>query len=391
MYAAVLVQRLGHLISFHFDAYPIFPEFSSGSREGIWWLRQSTSDGYVVISNFAARMVKGRLIFTADEGRYATELALAPHQTQRISIRDAVQRAGFKGIQGGIRVEAEADVASVYVAEVLFDESAGFSAIMKVFERDRNLLQQSYTLRAPLIGLATPDPMLAYPTGTILHPNILVRNAADTPVNAAVTVKWRSPKTVGRFPLKLVPLAPEETRLLDLTTLQKDGLPADANWANVAITYSGRPGDLVAIANSYDTTTRYGIQSPFTDSLSFMWKGGMWHVDPQHNTLITTGNAGKKDATVALTLFYGENGIYELPEKTLAPGEQMEVGSLIRNQIPDKKGRVLPPDAMEGSYEIKDLKDTQIGYLYEGKVITDKTFGHATYGCAECCMYGGVG
>jgi hypothetical protein len=181
--------------------------------------------------------------------------------------------------------------------------------------------------------------------------------------------------------------------VLDLTLLQKDRLPVDANWAKVEITYTGRPGDIVAIANSYDATTRYGIQSPFTDSLSFMWKGGMWHVDAQHNTLITTGNAGTKDASVAVTLFYGDKGIYELPEKTLAPGEQtwLEVGNLIRNQIPDKKGRLLPPGTMEGSYEIKDINDKQIGYLYEGKVITDKTFGHATYGCASCCNYGGVG
>ena len=97
-------------------------------------------------------------------------------------------------------------------------------------------------------------------------------------------VNWRSSKSVGRFPLRLAPLAPEETRVLDLTLLQKDRLPVDANWAKVEITYTGRPGDIVAIANSYDATTRYGIQSPFTDSLSFMWKGGMWHVDAQHNT-----------------------------------------------------------------------------------------------------------
>jgi hypothetical protein len=40
---------------------------------------------------------------------------------------------------------------------------------------------------------------------------------------------------------------------------------------------------------------------------------------------------------------------------------------------------------MEGSYEIRDDSDRNIGYLYEGKVITDKTFGHATYGCGDCC------
>jgi hypothetical protein len=84
--------------------------------------------------------------------------------------------------------------------------------------------------------------------------------------------------------------------------------------------------------------------------------------------------------------------VYELPTTVLVPGKQIwvDVGKLIRDQVPDRKGQLLPPGVM-GSYEIKDLKNHQVGYLYEGKVITDKTFGHATYGCALCCEYGGVG
>lgn len=161
------------------------------------------------------------------------------------------------------------------------------------------------------------------------------------------------------------------------------------------LTYSGKIGDLVPLAASYDETTRYGVQSPFSDSISFLWKGGMWHVDGQHNTLITTGNSIENDkpAEVAIKLFCGTSGVYELPATVLAPGKQtwVDVGRLIHDQVPDRKGQLLPPGVMEGSYEIKDIKNHQVGYLYEGKLITDKTFGHATYGCALCCEYGGVG
>ena len=98
---------------------------------------------------------------------------------------------------------------------------------------------------------------------------------------------------------------------------------------------------------------------------------------------------GTKDARVSIKLFYGDDGLYEVPERSLKPGEQIwpNVGDLIRNQVPDKKGRVIPPDTMAGSYQIEDLNDSNIGYLYEGKLVTDKTFGHATYGCAPCCGY----
>ena len=42
---------------------------------------------------------------------------------------------------------------------------------------------------------------------------------------------------------------------------------------------------------------------------------------------------------------------------------------------------------MEGTYRVRDLTDIGRGNLYEGKVIVEKNYGHAAYGCAECCGY----
>ena len=74
----------------------------------------------------------------------------------------------------------------------------------------------------------------------------------------------------------------------------------------------------------------------------------------------------------------------------LSPGQQMwlDVGQLIRGQIPDSDGHVLPPDAMNGSYELRDLDHATVGQLYEGKLVIDKTYGHASYGCSNCCGMG---
>ena len=65
----------------------------------------------------------------------------------------------------------------------------------------------------------------------------------------------------------------------------------------------------------------------------------------------------------------------------------VDVGKLIRQRTPDKNGSVLPPDLTMGAYEIDDLTDRGVGNLFEGKVIVDKTYGHAAYGCAQCCGY----
>lgn len=386
-----MVQRLGHAITFHFDAFPLLPNFSSGSRDSIWWLPQPTSDGFLVISNFGSDPVQARQTFTGDKARYSTDLTLAPHETRRIRIRETVQRAGFASAQGGMKLAFKSGAGSVYVAQVLFDETTDFSALMKLFERDLADKVDTITIRAPLVGLATPDPMLGYPQGTVLYPSIFVRNVTDTAITPTMLISWKSAGSTGQTPLDLGKVAAEETRRVDLTALQ--GVPSDANWANVEITYSGRLGDLIAVAASYDDSKRYGLQSPFSSSITYMWKGGMWHVDPTHDTLITTGNAGQKNARVAISLFYGDSGVYQLPERVLVPGQQtwVDVGNLIHNQVADKNGQLMPPGAMEGSYEIKDLDARGAGYLYEGKTITDKTFGHATYGCAECCMQSGPG
>src|SRR6202011_4458356 len=75
--------------------------------------------------------------------------------------------------------------------------------------------------------------------------------------------------------------------------------------------------------------------------------------------------------------------------QTLQPDEQMwiDVGKLIREHVPEKNGTPLPPDLASGSYEFRDLTNTGVGTLFEGKVIYDKTYGHVAYGCAQCCGF----
>jgi hypothetical protein len=67
----------------------------------------------------------------------------------------------------------------------------------------------------------------------------------------------------------------------------------------------------------------------------------------------------------------------------------IDIGELIRDQVPDKNGNILPATVASGAYSLKVISSPLHVALYEGKVITDKTYGHATYGCMICCGYGG--
>ncbi len=115
----------------------------------------------------------------------------------------------------------------------------------------------------------------------------------------------------------------------------------------------------------------------------------MWQYDSYHHSIISAGNGGTKPTQPAFTIFYNQGTQrYDL-EQTLQPDGQMwiDVGQLIREHVPDKNGKLLPPDLTYGSYEFRDLTNTGIGSLFEGKVIYDKTYGHVAYGCAECCGF----
>jgi hypothetical protein len=399
LYAALMLRTLGHPIAFHVDATGEIQNYETASREGIWWLPNDFTSDYLVLNNQSANAMQLVLsLFDATGKEFKQTMALGPRQTARYSVRALVRSGGLVGACGGIRVSAVAHAGSLDSLHFLFDPQVGFSALMKMFDHDPNTILSErdnaktgvWTLRAPMLALIQPDPTLAFPDGTTLQPQLFIRNTTSKPLTAALRFNWRGDGVTGKSQGPALQLMPYETRRIDVAALQ-DGktLPKDAHWTSVILTTNGQPDEIMAVAASYDATLLRGAQTPFSDQLAFAWEGGMWEYDTQHNSLMTAGNGGTKPTRAALALFYN-HGIerYDL-EQTLQPDEQMwiDVGKLIREHVPDKNGKVLPADLSSGSYEFRDLNDHLAGTLFEGKVIYEKTYGHVTYGCMDCCDY----
>jgi hypothetical protein len=399
LYAALMVRSVGHSIAFHIDAMGEDQTQNAGSREGIWWLPNDTANDYLILTNQGQNTISANLSLYDSNGKEAKQrILLAPRQTTRYSIRKLVLAAGLTGSYGGIKVLTSAHAGSLDTLHFLFDETAGFSAILKMFDHDPNSKLEErdfaktavWTLRAPMLALSNPDPALAFPPGTSLRPQLFIRNATGKPVDTALRFNWRADSMSGKAAGPVLRLNPYETRRIDVAALQNSGLlPKQANWTSVTLTTKGPPDEVMAVAASFDDTLRYGAQTPFSDQLSFKWEGGMWEYDPQHDSLITAGNGGTKPTQAAFTIFYNQGTQrYDL-EQTLQPDEQMwiDVGKLIREHVPDKNGKTLPADLTSGSYEFRDLTNKGVGTLFEGKVIYDKTYGHVAYGCGGCCGY----
>jgi hypothetical protein len=397
LYSSVMVRAAGRPFDFHLDAFGRGSKFETGSREGIWWLPSSTVTDYLILTNSGYQVLEPNLALYDSTGKaWQQKLNLSARQTLRLSIRSLLQQAGFSGSFGGIRLDMASGARYLDSAHLLFDESGGFSAIMKMFKHDPSTTPSSrsfggvkeWTTRAPMLALSNPDPALGFPAGTTLQPKVFIRNASGKTFTAHVRFNWRSATTSGKSaPLDLTFKA-NETQLLDVAALQVQNLlPVDAQWAAVILSASVLPNEMLAVAASYDQTGRYGAQTPFNDQLATHWEGGKWEVDGTHNSLVTVANGGNTPAQAQLTILYNQgSGQYQL-EQTLAPDEQMalDFSKLIHNQVPDKDGHTLPLDLTSGAYRVRDLNDNPLGSVYEGKVIVDKTYGHAAYGCMICC------
>jgi hypothetical protein len=398
LYAAEMVRETGHPVAFHIDAMGPSEEFQAGSREGVWWLPKDTTSDYLILTNQGQNVLPVNLsLYDASGKENKQRVLLGRYETTRFSVRKLLQAAGLAGTYGGIKVSAPAHAGSLDTLHFLFDETAGFSAILKMFEDDpqTKLQERDYaatgvwTLRAPMLALSSPDPALAFPTGTTLRPQLFIRNTTAKPLDAVLRFNWRTASTTGKASGPTLHLFPYETRRVDVAALQGGTMQKQANWTSVTLTSNALPDEIVAVAASYDDTLRYGAQTPFSDQLSFKWEGGMWEYDPYHDSIITAGNGGTKPTQAAFTIFYNQGTqSYDL-EQTLQPDEQMwiDVGKLIREQIPDKNGKALPMDLASGSYEFRDLTNKGVGTLFEGKIIYDKTYGHVAYGCGTCCGY----
>jgi hypothetical protein len=397
LYAAAMVRAVGRPIAYHLDASGRGSKYEVGSREGIWWLPWASVTDYLILTNSGDQVLEPNLVLYDSSGKaWQQKLSLSAYETRRLSIRSLLQQAGLSGAFGGIKVDMAKGARFLDSTHLLFEESGGFSAIMKMFKHDPSTTLssrsfggvQDWTTRAPMLALSNPDPALGFPAGTTLQPKVFIRNASGKAFTAHVRFDWRSPTTSGKSaPLDLA-FKPNETQMVDVAALQAQKLlPADAQWAGVILSAAVLPEELLAVAASYNQTGRYGAQTPFSDQLATHWEAGAWEVDSTHNTLSTISNGGNKPAHAQLTILYNQgSGQYQI-EQTLAPDEQMalDFGKLIHNQVPDKNGHTLPPDLTWGTYRLLDLNDNPLGSLYEGKVIVDKTYGHASYNCVICC------
>ncbi len=340
----------------------------------------------LIFSNRSEKTLAGTLWLSDAAGkRWNQRVSLAARQTVRLNLHGLLGAAGLSGQCGGIQFEVPANAGGLDSVHLVYDEWAKSSVSLAMFSRYPGLAQHQrpgmegkpWTSYAPMLALPTPDVALGLPSGTVLQPTILVRNTTAKPVAASVTLNWRGDSIRGQVKLADLNLAPFATQQLQIGAMQKQlGIPDDAHWALVTLSAAASPGDLVALASSYDASGRYYLDTPFSSNAARHFAGGEWRADANHNQIMAVTNSGQKPTNALLTLHY-DNGqkSYEM-QQAIQPGDQMwvNVASLIRNRLPDRRGNVLPADASFGTYDLRDLSPG-LGSLTPGNLALDGTFG----------------
>jgi len=137
LYAVSMVMGVGHSIAFHIDATGEDQAENVGGREGIWWLPNATANDYLVLMNQGQIPLQLSVSLYDASGKASVQrLALPPRGMNRLSVRQLVSAAKLAGSYGGIKVSAASHAGSLDTLHVLFDENAGFSAVMKMFFYD---------------------------------------------------------------------------------------------------------------------------------------------------------------------------------------------------------------------------------------------------------------
>src|SRR6266481_2729515 len=74
LYVAVMIRKTGHPVAFHIDAMGGDQTQDGGSREGIWWLPNGTTNDYLILTNQGQNPLQLNLSLFDASGKASTQV-----------------------------------------------------------------------------------------------------------------------------------------------------------------------------------------------------------------------------------------------------------------------------------------------------------------------------
>ncbi|HEV2304680.1 MAG TPA: hypothetical protein VGR93_04120, partial [Candidatus Acidoferrales bacterium] len=132
-----MIRAIGKPIEFHIDPSAEMSSWQQGSREGIWWLPSSTASDWLIFTNEGQTQLQTVLsLYDASGKGFSQQISLPPGAMARYPVRQLVAAGGLSGSYGGITVSATQNAGSLDTLNFVYDQSAGFSALLKMYDHD---------------------------------------------------------------------------------------------------------------------------------------------------------------------------------------------------------------------------------------------------------------
>ena len=369
--------------------------------EGLWWKHDSGVSGFIVLTNTTEQKQKSavRLVSSGSseesskDGSESQNLVeLGPHSTRMLTLDELwTTTSELPNQAGGIRVQYDEMPGSIIAAGGLVNEAEGYSANMPFWSHDLSSASVEITYGSAGLMVGKPDPMSGFPAETVFTPYLALRNTSSKPLDVRFKVNympmgWASvTRSLGRQQLR-----PFEARQINLSAALQSVDVKDLNgMMNLAVTFTGRPGDLVMASGSVDQTGTYVFQvEPQGIGSSRQKIGNYWSVAGGSDTMYSLWNPTDVAQDIIATFYFGNGeGKYVLPLHLDAKGSA-EIGmkDLISRGQADTNGNVISPEIEEGSASFASAKggDNRFTAVISGGIFNVIT---ATCGtnCISCC------
>lgn len=358
----------------------------SSRLQTIWWLPSAGADAFYALQNTTKRRVKVDIELSSNGALSQSQtITLPPSEARLISLRELLSNSGneFKNVPaiGGVELRHDGNPGDVLGRGVLVDAAVGFSTPLMIRDPTQ---RGGNTIHNPSAAFGTM-PEKGFPATADFHPQLMLFNTSDAPVTATATVQGKKADNPVTWEAGSWQVPPKSVLKVDLEMLRLQSQAVDSGIAGINLTHTGLPSALLAEVITVDSTLTYSFYDPFFDPLagiSNTLTAISFNLEGANNTLLIQKNIMDRPARFIVRINYRtgtEFESYVLPVQTVGPQQVavIDIKQLRDSAVPDKNGKVLPPDLTFGNAErVMEIPNSLVG--------SDPTYNPVTGTCGSC-------
>ncbi len=339
-----------------------------------WWLPDEGTEGRITLFNSSAQAVVVSASLTVDRvERILDSVALKPHETKELSLRDLMRKMEVQGaITGSVTLRYSGPAHALQPGLLLTSRGTGF-VLVPAFNgrRDRQAGAETTWLFPDVQLLDNTQP--APDEGTPLESYALLSNGTKASlVPELVAYFGGAAGSQGqKVTIPIDPLRPLETRLVDLAQLlgNTKSTPAKLSRFALGTSHAGAPGDLGITVFSMRPTKDFVSRSAGIILPPGVVDTSYWQI--AGNQPAAVQNDGGSAARTGVTLYYQTP--YGVQSYSLNPidvpgkkSEKLSLAESIHSEIADRNGKRVPSGTVFGIATLRLVSGDDSGAMSVG-------------------------